>query len=251
LQVYLSHAGVASRRAAEKLITGGRVSVDGRIVTELGTKVPPGALVRVDGKSVQTESKLHYIALNKPPLYLCTSSDPENRPLAADLLPPLSERLYSVGRLDYRSCGLLLFTNDGAFAARLGHPSSEIEREYIIEASGLIDPRVGDAFLEGVTVEGVLYRARDLERLGKRALRVVLIEGKNREIRRVFSHFHLHPVVLRRVRIGPVRLGDLREGASRPLTTGEIDALQSKSISNDGGSDPAPPPPYRPVPQTG
>jgi 23S rRNA pseudouridine2605 synthase len=227
LQVYLARAGVASRRASEKLITAGRVSVNGVAVTEMGTKALPGDDVRVDGKPALPETARHYIALNKPSFYLCSAGDTENRPLACDLLPPeIRERLFSIGRLDYRSCGLLLFTNDGALAAKLGHPSSEIEKEYIIEASGTIENAVMDSFLAGIKIESVLYRAREVERVGRKALRVVLIEGKNREIRRVFSHFHLHPVSLRRIRIGPVRLGPLAEGRTRALTAEELAALK-------------------------
>jgi 23S rRNA pseudouridine2605 synthase len=228
LQVYLSHAGAASRRAAEKLISAGRVSVNGVVITEMGAKALPSDTVCVDGIPVCLENTLHYIALNKPPLYLCSADDKENRPLAGDLLPPeIRERLYSIGRLDYRSCGLILFTNDGAFAARLGHPSSEIEKEYIVEASGVINGQLADSFLSGIEIEGVLYRAREVEQLGRKKLRIVLIEGRNREIRRVFSHFHLHPVSLRRIRVGPVRLGGLAEGASRPLSAAELDALNN------------------------
>lgn len=228
LQVYLAHAGVASRRASEKLIAAGRVGVNGALVTGMGAKVSPSDTVCVDGKPVHPESALHYIALHKPPLYICTSHDTENRPLVRDLLPPeIMERLYSVGRLDYLSSGLIFFTNDGAFAARLGHPSSEIDKEYIVEASGLIGDNVAGSFLAGIEIDGLVYRAREVERLGKRALRIVLIEGRNREIRRVFSHFHLHPKSLRRIRIGPVRLDGLAEGESRPLAQAELDALMN------------------------
>ncbi|MDR0383547.1 MAG: rRNA pseudouridine synthase [Spirochaetaceae bacterium] len=226
LQAYLARAGVASRRASERLIAAGRVSVNGAVVTEMGAKTLPGDIVCVDGQPARPESRRHYIALNKPPLYLCSAGDAENRPLAGDLLPPeIQERLYSIGRLDYRSRGLILFTNDGMFASKLGHPSSNIEKEYIIEASGAIDGGVADSFLAGIEIEGTLYRAIEIERLGRKALRVVLIEGKNRELRRVFSHFRLHPVSLRRIRIGPVRLGDLAEGRSRPLSAAELEAL--------------------------
>jgi 23S rRNA pseudouridine2605 synthase len=120
LQVYLAHAGAASRRGAEKLITQGRVTVNGQAVPALGTKVEPGDNVRLDGVPVRIESRLHYIALHKPPLYICSAADPQGRTLAKDLLPPaIRERLYTVGRLDYRSSGLILFTNDGDFAARI------------------------------------------------------------------------------------------------------------------------------------
>jgi 23S rRNA pseudouridine2605 synthase len=226
LQVYLAHAGIASRRACEAIISGGRVAVNGAVTTELGTKVGKGDTICLDGVPVKMEQKLHYLALNKPPGYLCSSKDPQGRPLALELLPSsINERLYNVGRLDYLSSGLIFFTNDGGFALQLGHPASNIEKEYLVEASGPIPSHVKDEFLAGITVEGVAYRALRIESLGQKSLRIVLVEGKNREIRRVFSHFHLHPVTLRRVRIGPVLLGDLAEGVSRPLTEGEVAGL--------------------------
>jgi 23S rRNA pseudouridine2605 synthase len=227
LQVYLAHAGAASRRASERFIVSGRVEVNGRKVTELGAKVGPGDNVCLDGVPVKIETRLRYIALYKPPLYLCSSFDPQGRALALDLLPrDITERLYTIGRLDYRSSGLVLFTNDGDFAAAVSHPSREIEKEYLVEASGHIPDEVPEAFSRGVVVESVRYQARSIDRLGSRILRVVLIEGKNREIRRVFSHFHLHPEKLHRVRIGPVTIGELRPGESRPLAEAEIQGLR-------------------------
>jgi len=229
LQVFLSHAGVASRRAAEDIIASGRVSVNGETITVQGCKVGEGDVVLLDGKPVQTESRLLYFALNKPAGYICTSSDPQGRPLALSLLPENKERLYSVGRLDFLSCGLIFFTNDGNFAARLGHPGSGLEKEYIVEAAGQIPDTAIDAFNSGITIEGEHYRAKHAERTGRKSMRIVLVEGKNREIRRVFSHFHLHPDILRRIRIGSVLLGNLQEGDTRPLTKREIDELGVKS----------------------
>lgn len=226
LQVYLAHAGVGSRRSAETLITAGRVSVNGRIVSVLGEKVLPGDRVCLDGVLIQAESRLRYLALHKPPEYICSSVDPQGRPLALDLLPQdIKERLYSVGRLDYQSSGLIIFTNDGDFAAAVSHPSAGIEKEYILETSGIIPDAVPEAFTGGVLVAGIRYQALGIERLGRKSLRIVLIEGKNREIRRVFSHFHLHPVKLCRIRIGPVLLGDLKAGESRALTNRELSDL--------------------------
>jgi 23S rRNA pseudouridine2605 synthase len=225
LQVYLAHAGVASRRAAEAIIAAGRVSVNGAAVSVPGSKVFPGDTVLLDGRPIQAENRLRYLALNKPAGFICSASDPQGRPLALDLLPKVSERLYNVGRLDFMSCGLIFFTNDGGVAARLGHPGSGMEKEYLVEASGPVPDTAVRAFIEGITVEGVRYRAKTAERTGRKSLRIVLVEGKNREIRRVFSHFHLHPVRLCRVRIGPVRRGDLPEGASRPLTPPELEEL--------------------------
>jgi 23S rRNA pseudouridine2605 synthase len=222
LQVFLASAGVASRRAAEEIIANGRVSVNGEIITTQGTKVTEGDIVLLDGKPLQPESRKLYYALNKPPGYICTSSDPQGRPLALSLLPSVKERLYNVGRLDFLSCGLIFFTNDGSFASRLGHPASALEKEYIVEAKGHIPDETVEAFNTGITIEGIHYKAEFAEIIGRRTIRIILIEGKNREIRRVFSHFHLHPVLLQRVRIGPVLLDDLKEGCSRPLTHKEI-----------------------------
>ena len=222
LQVFLARAGVASRRAAEGIIASGRVSVNGGIITTPGEKVAPGDTVLVDGKRLHLETRLYYVALNKQPLYLCSLADPEGRPLARDLLPgEITERLYNVGRLDYRSSGLVLFTNDGYFAERVSHPRSALVKEYVVEAAGPVSDECIRSFLEGVTVEGVRYQAKEIRREGRRGLRVSLIEGKNREIRRVFSHFHLHPERIHRIRIGPVLIGNLAEGKTRPLTAAE------------------------------
>jgi len=226
LQVYLSHAGIASRRAAEDIISCGRVSVNGNIITTQGTKVEESDVILLDGKPVKLENRKLYFALNKPPGYICSSSDPQGRPLALDLLPnTITERLYNIGRLDFQSCGLIFFTNDGKFANNLGHPSNELEKEYIVEATGVIQDEVVDAFLSGITIEDIFYKAKSAEKTGRKSLRIVLVEGKNREIRRVFSHFHLHPSLLRRVRIGTVLLGNLAQGASRPLSQDEIEDL--------------------------
>jgi 23S rRNA pseudouridine2605 synthase len=232
LQVFLARGGIASRRASEDLIRAGRVTVNGSAVTVLGAKVSPGDDIRVDGKPVRGETCLRYLALNKPPEYLCSSRDPQGRPLALNLLPEFPERLYSVGRLDYLSSGLVFFTNDGAFTALLSHPGSGIEKEYHVESTVPVPAGVLEQFLEGLEIEGERYRAKRIERLGRKSLSVVLVEGKNREIRRVFSHFHLHPRLLRRIRIGPVELRNLPEGQSRPLSSGEIGNLKRLAEEN-------------------
>ena len=172
------------------------------------------------------ESKKLYLALNKPPGYICSSSDPQGRPLALDLLPSeITERLYSIGRLDFLSCGLIFFTNDGEFASRLGHPRYELEKEYLVEATGVMPDEVIDAFNNGIEIEGEYYKAKSAKKTGRKTIRIVLVEGKNREIRRVFSHFHLHPARLCRVRIGSISVGDLKEGSTRSLTNDEIKEL--------------------------
>ena len=229
LQVFLSHAGVASRRASEDLILQGKITVNGVTVTKLGTKVQSEDIIRVDGKQIAKEKVFHYIMLNKPPGFLCSSKDPEGRPLALELLPAaIAERLYNVGRLDYQSSGMIFFTNDGDFAAVLGHPRSEIEKEYFVESTVPVPDRAIDDFLRGVTIAGEHFKALHIIRLGKKSIRIILIEGKNREIRKVFSHFHLHPSLIRRIRIGNVELGDLPEGQTRPLSIKEISSLTVK-----------------------
>jgi 23S rRNA pseudouridine2605 synthase len=226
LQVFLAHAGVASRRESEIIIRAGRVTVNGVMVAGMGEKVQNGDTVCLDGVPVHPEQTLHYLALNKPPGFICSSRDPQGRPLALELLPrAITERLYNVGRLDYLSSGLVFFTNDGDFAFRISHPGSEIEKEYLVESTVPIPDKVVEEFLAGVTIEGEQYKALRIEWLGGKTLRIVLVEGKNREIRRVFSHFHLHPRLLCRIRIGAVELGDLPEGQTRRLLPGEIAAF--------------------------
>jgi 23S rRNA pseudouridine2605 synthase len=235
LQVYIARGGIASRRSAETLIAQGRVAVNGRVITVPGEKVLPGDEVRLDGLVIQPESRFRYLALHKPAGYICSSRDPQNRPLALDLLPrDIPERLYNVGRLDYGSSGLIIFTNDGDFTVRVGHPRAGIEKEYIVEATGLIPETVPEAFSAGLSIEGVLYRSRHVERLGRKTLRIVLVEGKNREIRRVFSHFHLHPAQIHRIRIGPVLLGGLESGESRLLSHEEIHTLMNHGKEEAG-----------------
>lgn len=240
LQAFLARCGVASRRACEEVILSGRVRVNGVTVTQLGTKTAPGDLVELDGRRIEPESRKLYLALHKPEGYICSASDPQGRPLARSLLPlDVTERVYNVGRLDLRSSGLLLFTNDGDFAVSVAHPSAEIEKEYLVESTVPIPDRLLEDFRAGLDIEGIRYRCLDIERLGRKSVRVVLIEGKNREIRRVFTAFRLHPRRLHRVRIGPVSLGKLPEGASRQLTGEEIDALltAAKGATGDGSSD--------------
>jgi 23S rRNA pseudouridine2605 synthase len=232
LQTFLAHAGAASRRASERLILEGRVSVNGEVITAMGVKVSASDCIAVDGIAVSAEKKRHYLALHKPPGYICSSSDPEGRPLALDLLPlSIGERLYNIGRLDLETSGLLLFTNDGAFAAKIGHPHSGIEKEYEVSTTRPFPDEAAAAFVNGIEIDGVVFRAKTVTRLSHHSVSVVLIEGNNREIRRVCSYFHLHITRLKRVRIGNILLGTLAEGASRPLTAVEIEGLTHISFS--------------------
>jgi len=235
LQKILSAAGVASRRAAERLIVEGRVSVNGETVRELGTKADPGADdIRVDGRRVTIAAKRRYLLLNKPRGYVCTRSDPEGRPTILDLLGPIAAReyLYPVGRLDYDSEGLLLVTNDGDLAARLTHPRHGVEREYEARVRGVPGAPTLARLAQGVRIEGRRTAPADVSLLRTLAgrdqalLSVVVREGRNRQVRRMCEAVG-HPVVgLRRVRIGPLADPTLRSGEVRELTAREVEALR-------------------------
>lgn len=222
LQAVLARVGVASRRSAEKLILAGRVSVNGRVVTQLGTRVSPDDQLLLDGQPIKPEARVLRLVLNKPPGYLCAMSDPHGRPLASSLfLPDIPERVYHVGRLDMYSCGLVMYTNDGDFAAKAGHPSYGLIKEYEVETDGRLHPVFGPAFEKGLVEGGEILKAERVEVHGLRRCSVWLAEGRNREIRRALSLYRLHARVLRRVAIGPVRIGDLPEGSWRRLSEAE------------------------------
>ncbi|WP_407427347.1 pseudouridine synthase [Treponema sp.] len=226
LQAFLAHCGVASRRASEKIILEGRVSVNGFVITELGTKVSQKDTVCVDGKKISLEETKRYILMNKPLGYVCSQSDEKGRPVAVDLLrEKYTERLYNVGRLDMFSHGAIIFTNDGNFAAKLSHPSAEIEKEYIVESSLPLPRFLATDFEKGIRVEGVFYKAKHAEEINSHKMRVVLVEGKNREIRRVFENAGMSIRNLCRLRIGNVELGDLEPGQFRDLTQTEVKEL--------------------------
>ena len=226
LQVYLAHAGVASRRACEKIIAEGHVSVNGTLVTDMGSKVRASDTVLLDGKPVQPEARKRYVLLNKPAGFVCTLSDEKGRPTAADLLKEAySERLYNIGRLDMFSSGAILFTNDGDFAAKIEHPSAQIEKEYVIETTEDFPPELLTRFERGIRVDGIFYKCRSAAAINRRKLRIVLVEGKNREIRRVLDSFNCTIKRLVRVRIGNLELGTLKAGEFRDLTAQERQAL--------------------------
>jgi 23S rRNA pseudouridine2605 synthase len=236
LQVILAHAGLASRRNAESIILSGRVTVNGEVITELGTKVKADDIVCVDGTQVKAEERKRYVLLNKPSGFVCSLSDDRGRPVAADLLKDAySERLYNIGRLDMYSSGAIIFTNDGEFAAIVGHPSAEIEKEYIVEASLPFRDEVLESFRVGIRIDGVFYKCRLAERMSSRRMRIVLVEGKNREIRKVLEKFDVRVKSLIRVRIGPVALDALKYGEFRELTAKEIEILSAGNAAMTTG----------------
>jgi len=235
LQKILSAAGVASRRAAERLIAGGHVSVNGAVVTALGSRADPALDdVRVDGVRVGGAERLRYVLLNKPRRVLSTRSDPRGRSTVIDLVGGTGERLYPVGRLDWDSEGLLLLTNDGDLAARLMHPRHAVPREYHVRVRGVPDRRAIGRLRRGVTIDGrkTLPAEVSIVETGRGArgdqavLSIVLREGRTRQVRRMCGTVG-HPVVrLRRVRIGPIADPSLRAGAFRDLTSAELRALK-------------------------
>jgi 23S rRNA pseudouridine2605 synthase len=238
LQKYLAEAGLASRRRCEGLIESGRVSVNGRPVHLLGTKVDPQRdTVAVDGKTVVGESKV-YIALNKPAGFVCTNRDTHGRKRAIDLLPRSLPRLYSVGRLDKDTEGLLFLTNEGSFSLRLTHPRYKMSKTYFVEVEGELKSAEIERVLKGIRSEGELlcadkiFQARVQE--NSTVLRLVLSEGKNRQIRRMMAAVG-HPVKrLARLAVGPVELGNLAISQWRHLTHEEVCKLMQFSAATFG-----------------
>jgi 23S rRNA pseudouridine2605 synthase len=229
LQKFLAEAGVASRRASERIIREGRVSVNGQTVTELGTKIDPlHDTVAVDGRSLKPKRKL-YVALNKPPGYICTKRDPESRRIISELLPGEWSNLVPVGRLDCNSEGLIFLTNDGDFCLKLTHPRYGVRKKYRVTIEGSVDTDFTDRLVKGVVHEKERLkaeRARVLVRgRSSSLLEIELAEGKNRELRRMFEIFERRVIKLQRIQIGPIKLGELRLGRWRALTDTEIESL--------------------------
>ncbi|HEY1306591.1 MAG TPA: pseudouridine synthase [Vicinamibacterales bacterium] len=234
LQKVLSQAGIASRRAAEKLIAEGRVSVNGQTIRAMGVKADPVVDdIRVDGRRVKSAERPRYILLNKPKGYVTTRSDPQRRPTVIDLLSGVREYVYPVGRLDYDSEGLLLLTNDGDLAARLTHPRHGVERTYEARVAGMPDEEALRRLRAGIPLDGhrtlpatvVLVNERRRDRDG--VLLLTIREGRNRQVRRMCEAVG-HPVkALRRTRIGPLQDRRLRVGQWRELTEREVEKLKS------------------------
>ncbi|WP_369373293.1 pseudouridine synthase [Promicromonospora sp. Populi] len=230
LQKVLAQAGLGSRRASEELIANGHVEVDGQLVTELGVRVDPAtAVIHVDGLRIQLDQAKVTIALNKPLGVVSTMDDPKGRPTVADLIKNREERLFHVGRLDADSEGLLLLTNDGELANRLSHPKYQIAKTYLVTVEGEVYPRTGRELLKGIELDDGLAKMDAVHVLqqidGFAMLEVVLHEGRNRIVRRMFEAVG-HPVTrLVRTRIGPIPLGDLKAGRTRVLGRTELGTL--------------------------
>jgi 23S rRNA pseudouridine2605 synthase len=231
LQKVLAAAGVASRREAEELIVEGRVEVDGQVVTELGTRVDPlHQQVSVDGETLH-RPKLVYFAVHKPAGVVSTARDPAGRPRVIDLLPRDAGRVFNVGRLDLESEGLILVTNDGELANLLTHPRHGVKKIYEVQVAGHPEPEVLAQLKKGVYLAEGFARAVNIRVKGRRKnstiLEMVLDEGRNREVRRLFARVGHKVQRLTRVVVGPIRLGELPRGAVRRLTPEEVRKLRS------------------------
>jgi 23S rRNA pseudouridine2605 synthase len=235
LQKLLSMAGIASRRASEQLILEGRVVVNGQVVMTLGSKADPANDdIRVDGRRLRFDRRRRYIVMNKPKGYVTTRQDPEGRKTVMELLDGVREYVYPVGRLDYETDGLLLMTSDGDLAARLTHPSHEVERVYEAMVVGAPADEDLEKLRRGVFLDGRRTSPATVRRGGTSGkgtkqltkLTIGLHEGRNRQVRRMCASIG-HPVrKLTRIRMGPVSLGDLRPGQWRDLTPKEVRLLQ-------------------------
>lgn len=229
LQKFLADAGLASRRGGEQFILDGRVEVNGRVVRQLGTKIDPlHDKISVDGKPVRAKRKL-YIALNKPRGCVCSRKDEFDRPTIYELLPKEWQNLYSVGRLDYDTEGLIFLTNDGQFALRLTHPRYEVSKKYLATVEGRVEQQMLEKFVLGVFHEGEKLRARKARLISATKsvslAELELTEGKNREVRRLFESQGATVKRLQRVQIGKIKLGELKPGKWRALTEPEINSL--------------------------
>lgn len=230
LQKYLASCGVASRRASEKMIADGRVSVDGVVITEMGTQVEEGQHVCVDGKPVQPEAQKHYLMYHKPAGEVTTAHDPEGRATVLDRFKDYPVRLYPVGRLDYDSEGLLLLTNDGDLTERMLHPSREVEKVYLARVSNVVTPQEARRLERSVMVDGRMTARAKAKILSQQNLftdmLITIHEGRNRQVRKMVEQIGHQVVLLRRIRFGPLKLGDLPRGMWRPLTSEELDQIQ-------------------------
>ena len=220
---FLSAAGVASRRAAGDLVKAGRIAVNGRTIREPGFRILPADTVTLDGRPVEPAGRFHYSMLNKPRGYVCTNADPHAPRKAVDLIrldPPV--RLFSAGRLDKESEGMILFSNDGDYVARLTHPRYEIRKTYLVRVTREFTEPELTRIRTGITDGGEHLRVISIAPAGNCLYRIVLNEGKKREIRRLTAAVGAPTLELRRIRIGGLALGDLPQGAFRELTPEEV-----------------------------
>jgi 23S rRNA pseudouridine2605 synthase len=221
LNRFLAAAGVGSRRHCDQLIADGRVTINGRVCTDFSTQPAEGDHVKVGGKLVHSQRHL-YVILNKPAGFVSTRADPNVRDTIFDLLPPKFPRLFNIGRLDAQTEGLLILTNDGDLAQRLTHPRYKVEKEYEVTLDRPWEPGLAPKLLAGMMLDGERARMEKVQAIRMTRVRVVLRQGINRQIRRMFYELGFEVKKLVRVRVGHLRLGDLPRGHWRPLTSAEL-----------------------------
>jgi len=231
LQKVMAHAGVASRRNCEKMIAAGLVKVNGRVVVEPGTKVDPAKdIIQVGGKILRPSSEKHYILLYKPRGYVTTVRDEKGRKKVTDLIKGVKTRVYPVGRLDYDSEGLLLLTNDGELTFALTHPSHRVPKTYLVWVDGIPSKEQLEQMARGLDLKDGRTAPAKVKLLGEHngnaKVEVVLKEGRNRQIRRMFEHIGYRVLRLKRIKIGDLSLGAMRPGEYRNLTPSELKQLQ-------------------------
>lgn len=231
LHKFIAACGLASRRKAEEMILEGRVQVNGEIITQLGTKVGPGDEVQADGVTL-VRPKLYYVLMNKPKGVVTTLDDPQRRPTVARYLPDMGVTLKPVGRLDMDTEGLLLFTNDGEFALRMTHPRHKVPKEYQATVFGKPEEKALERLRKGVTIEGRRTAPAEVDILrydpseGRTLVRVVIREGRKRQVRLMFDAIGHPAQALKRVRIGPLVLRNMPAGMCRMLGKAEVDTLK-------------------------
>ena len=228
---YLAECGVASRRSSDEIIAEGRVKVNGKIVKQ-GTEINEYAdSITVDGKKVSLAKKYEYYVMNKPKGYVCTVKDDKGRKTVMDLMPKNTARLFPVGRLDYDSEGMLIFTNDGDLANRLTHPSNEIPKTYLVKTEGETPDKAVEKIRNGVMVDGKMTKKCSVKVIetckNYTKLHVTITEGRNREIRKMFESVGKNVDFLKRIKIGDLPLRGLNRGEVRKLTAEEVEYLKN------------------------
>ena len=226
LQKILAHAGIASRRKAEEMIVQGMVTVNGKVITELGVKADAERdHIKVNGKHLRKPERPLYYVMNKPKNFITTTDDPEGRPTVMDLVKGVKDRIYPVGRLDYQSEGLLLFTNDGEFANRITSTKNHVTKTYLVKIKGMLTSEQEEHFRTGVPLSGKRTLPAGLKLLKSADnpwYEVRLVEGRQNQIRLMFKHFGHLVEKLKRVKIGFLALGPIKPGEMRALTPAEI-----------------------------
>jgi 23S rRNA pseudouridine2605 synthase len=230
LNRFLAAAGLGSRRHCDELIAAGRVTINGRVCTDFSAQPAKTDHVKVNGKMVRGERRLDII-LHKPAGFVSTRSDPNARDTIFDLLPPHLPRLFNIGRLDTQTEGLLVLTNDGDLAQRLTHPRYKIEKEYEVTLDRPWDPALAPKLISGLMLDGQRARMEKVYPIKPTRVRVILRQGINRQIRRMFYELGYEVKKLVRTRVGRLRLGDLPRGHWRPLIQSELKSLQSREIT--------------------